>query len=86
MTLMIEEYGTVIASPGLMDDAAFLDTVVRPGVSSLDNGAPKREVLGGDDGELDGRAGAGAGSDLLKSFEKAPNMCDEQRKQTASQR
>ena len=74
-----------MASPGLMDAAAFLDTVVRPAVSSLDTGAAERPAAGEDDGECDGRAGAGAGSDFLKSFEKAPNMCDEQRKQTASQ-
>jgi hypothetical protein len=45
---------------------------VLAGVSPWGNGDAAR----GEDGKPEERAGAGAESDFLKSFEKAPNMCN----------
>jgi hypothetical protein len=74
---MTAEYGIEIASPATGCPDTGLGMLGSPAVPSLDRVGPGRCPPGAVERAgtvVAGRAGAGAGSAFLKSFEKAPNM------------
>ncbi len=68
-----------MASPGLIGAVAFRGSEVGTVVPALGTGVAARELPASAGCGVDERAGAGAGSDFLKNFENAPNMCSELR-------